>query len=38
LQEMPWVLPSYEPDGTVFVRNLVNGLGISPPGKKAEER
>jgi len=28
LQEMPWVLPSYEPDGMEFVKRLMIELGI----------
>jgi uncharacterized protein (DUF169 family) len=28
LQEMPWVLPAYEPDGPEFVRRLLIELGI----------
>jgi uncharacterized protein (DUF169 family) len=31
LQEMPWVLPAYEPDGTEFVGRLLTKLGVSPP-------
>lgn len=31
LQEMPWVLPAYEPDGMEFVRRLLVKLGIAPP-------
>ena len=30
LQEMPWVLPAYEPDGMEFVRRLLVKLGIAP--------
>jgi uncharacterized protein (DUF169 family) len=30
LQEMPWVLPAYKPDGLEFVRGLLNKLGIAP--------
>jgi len=29
LQEMPWVLPAYQPDGSEFVRRLIDKLGIS---------
>ena len=29
LQEMPWVLPAYEPDGKEFVQSLLSDLGIS---------
>jgi uncharacterized protein (DUF169 family) len=32
LQEMPWVLPAYKPDGLEFVKNLLIKLGIAPPG------
>jgi uncharacterized protein (DUF169 family) len=28
LQDMPWVLPAYKPDGPEFVRRLVDKLGI----------
>jgi uncharacterized protein (DUF169 family) len=28
LQEMPWVLPAYKPDGPEFVRRLIDKLGI----------
>ena len=31
LQDMPWVLPAFEPDGPEFVRRLFVKLGISPP-------
>jgi uncharacterized protein (DUF169 family) len=31
LQEMPWVLPAYKPDGMEFVRRLLIELGITPP-------
>jgi uncharacterized protein (DUF169 family) len=31
LQEMPWVLPAYQPDGMEFVRRLLIELGITPP-------
>ena len=30
LQELPWVLPAYRPDGPEFVRRLLNKLGITP--------
>ena len=30
LQEMPWVLPAYKPDGLDFVRQLMDKLGITP--------
>jgi uncharacterized protein (DUF169 family) len=29
LQEMPWVLPAYKPDGLEFVRRLLDKLGIA---------
>jgi len=29
LQDMPWVLPAYKPDGMEFVRRLLDKLGIS---------
>jgi len=29
LQEMPWVLPAYKPDGSEYVRQLLDKLGIS---------
>ncbi len=31
LQEMPWVLPAFEPDGMEFVKRLLAKLGITPP-------
>jgi uncharacterized protein (DUF169 family) len=31
LQDMPWVLPAYEPDGMEFVRQLLIDLGLTPP-------
>ena len=31
LQDMPWVLPAYEPDGAEFVRRLLGELGLGPP-------
>ena len=31
LQDMPWVLPAYKPDGPEFVRRLLIELGITPP-------
>ncbi len=31
LQDMPWVLPAYEPDGLGFVRQLHIALGLAPP-------
>lgn len=31
LQEMPWVLPAYEPDGNDFVKHLLTNLGVSAP-------
>jgi uncharacterized protein (DUF169 family) len=30
LQDMPWVLPAYKPDGMEFVRRLLIELGITP--------
>ena len=30
LQDMPWVLPAYKPDGLEFVRRLLIELGITP--------
>jgi len=33
LQEMPWVLPAYKPDGMEFVGQLLTELGISPSKK-----
>ena len=30
LQEMPWVLPAYKPDGLEFVRRLLTKLGSTP--------
>ena len=30
LQDMPWVLPAYEPDGLEFVKRLLAKLGITP--------
>jgi hypothetical protein len=29
LQEMPWILPAYKPDGTEFVKRLLNELGLT---------
>lgn len=29
LQEMPWILPAYEPDGQEFVRRLLFELGVT---------
>ncbi len=34
LQEMPWPLPAFQPDGIEFVQQLVNELGLAGPGKK----
>ena len=34
LQEMPWVLPAYKPNGLEFVGRLLSDLGVSPPKKK----
>ena len=31
LQDMPWVLPAYKPDGMEFVKRVLIGLGIIPP-------
>jgi uncharacterized protein (DUF169 family) len=31
LQDMPWVLPAFKPDGLEFVRKLLIELGITPP-------
>jgi uncharacterized protein (DUF169 family) len=31
LQDMPWVLPAYKPDGVEFVKQLLVKLGINPP-------
>ncbi len=31
LQEMPWVLPAYKPDGMEFVKRVLIELGITPP-------
>jgi uncharacterized protein (DUF169 family) len=31
LQEMPWVLPAYKPDGQEFVKELLIELGLAPP-------
>jgi uncharacterized protein (DUF169 family) len=31
LQEMPWVLPAYKPDGQEFVKRLLIELGLAPP-------
>ncbi|MGA2466626.1 MAG: DUF169 domain-containing protein [Thermodesulfobacteriota bacterium] len=31
LQDMPWVLPAFQPDGLEFVRRLLIELGITPP-------
>ncbi len=30
LQDMPWVLPAFEPDGMEFVKRLLKELGIHP--------
>ncbi len=36
LQEMPWVLPAYKPDGAEFVKRLLMDLGFKPiPPSKA---
>jgi uncharacterized protein (DUF169 family) len=34
LQEMPWDLPAFQPDGKEFVQQLVNDLGLARPGEK----
>jgi uncharacterized protein (DUF169 family) len=31
LQDMPWVLPAYEPDGQEYVKQLLIELGLAPP-------
>ena len=31
LQDMPWVLPAFKPDGMEFVGRLVDKLGLMPP-------
>jgi|SRR3990172_409991 len=31
LRDMPWVLPAFEPDGSEFVKRLLNKLGLTPP-------
>ena len=31
LQDMPWVLPAYKPDGPEFVRRVLIELGLAPP-------
>ncbi|MCK9363658.1 MAG: DUF169 domain-containing protein [Syntrophales bacterium] len=31
LQEMPWILPAYKPDGLEFVKSVLIELGIAPP-------
>ena len=31
LQDMPWVLPAYEPDGQEYVKRLLIELGLAPP-------
>jgi len=37
LQEMPWVLPAYKPEGKEFVGRLLTELGIIPPGRHDEQ-
>ena len=37
LQEMPWTLPAFQPDGTEFVQRLVEDLSLSGPGEKKGE-
>ena len=34
LQDMPWVLPAYEPDGNDFVKHLLMNLGVGAPKGK----
>ena len=34
LQDMPWTLPAFQPDGNEYVQQLVNNLGLAEPGKK----
>ena len=34
LQEMPWVLPAFKPDGAQFVGRLMDKLGITPLKKR----
>ncbi len=31
LQDMPWTLPAYEPDGQEFVNGVLIDLGLAPP-------
>jgi uncharacterized protein (DUF169 family) len=31
LQEMPWVLPTYEPDGSEFMKRIQRDFGLIPP-------
>jgi len=31
LQDMPWILPAYKPDGPEFVRRVLIELGLAPP-------
>ena len=31
LQDMPWILPAYEPDGQEYVKQLLIELGLAPP-------
>jgi uncharacterized protein (DUF169 family) len=37
LQEMPWVLPAYKPDGNDFVKQLLTNLGVGAPKGKLEQ-
>jgi uncharacterized protein (DUF169 family) len=37
LQEMPWVLPAYKPDGNDFVKQLLTNLGVGTPKGKFEQ-
>jgi uncharacterized protein (DUF169 family) len=38
LQDMPWVLPAYQPDGTAFVQRVLEELGLDPSRKDAGKR
>jgi len=33
LQDMPWILPAYKPDGQEFVNRVLIDLGLAPPGQ-----
>ena len=37
LQEMPWVLPAYKPDGNDFVKQLLTNLDVGAPKGKLEQ-